>query len=140
MLNMKTQVNQSIFIGSSHTLRLESFDENFMRVKVSRDGDRFDVYETYTISASGSETVCPEVELHYLGIGSSGYQYAILGFDAPGSINIKGEWQNFNRDPGPLTRAKLSQMSDATLVYYASINAKSALEHELFNRFRKRIQ
>lgn len=138
MLNMNTQKKQSIFIGVNYMLTLDHFDEDCIQLTLTTDGGQHeDCVQKFTVMASEGKSICPDVNVHFHGLGNNGHPYAILAFDAPRHINIKGEWQNFNRGPGPADRAKLSQMSDASLVYYASMNAKTPLEHELMNRFKR---
>ncbi len=141
MLNVNTQKGQSIYIGDNHVLKLKTFNEDEMEIHICEgDVTVIDNWETFCIGAGKSVSICHAVGLQYVGSGHTGVDYAILGFTAPRHIRILGEWKTGNIDPGPADRAKLSQMTDASLVYYASMNAKTPLEHELMNRFKKRLR
>ena len=133
MLNINTQLGQSIFIGDKHTLTLNSYTDDELNLTLVNNDDPSDSV-TFTLGACEDMWIVPHVVLHYIGNGSSGVRYAILGFDAPRHIRIKGEWQNFNSEPGPANRTKLRKMTDKSLMYYANMNAKTALEHELLSR------
>ena len=110
--------------------------------------DEIQIQLTTSFSTSGDDVtqftmtigkriwVIDDVRLNFITINTVGITYAMLGFEAPRDIKICGSWQSGNKKHAKLGRKALSQMNASTLVYYASNNVKSALEHELLARLK----
>jgi len=155
MLIINTQVNQSIDIGDVIQLTVLGIDKlnNEVRLSAKSKGNilfkknsgvvvnsnGFTISNGFTMITGNDINIIPHVKLYFVSIKKEGVEYVVLGFDAPRSIIIRGTWNDFDT-VNTTDSKKLSRLHDASLVYYASINAKTPLEIELFNRFKKTVR
>ena len=138
MLNMKVQKNQSVAIGDDTVLHVTNIDKLNDEVELNLViGDKS---FTFTMVIGKTVPLIVDVQLNFKTINTVGMEYALLGFDAPRRIKIVGSWVGNAKNPGDDIHMKLACMTDASLVYYASMNIKSPLEHELFNRFKDTVK
>ena len=139
---MKIQKNQTVFIGDNHSLRVVKIDVMNDEVQLQLTNDDFDPERVndFTMQIGNNAQLTHDVRVSFKTINEVGVQYIMLGFDAPRKIKIIGDWKTGNRDSGPANREKLSRMAASSLLYYASNNAQSALEHELVSRLKSMLK
>ena len=141
MLNIKTQKNQSILIGDTHSLKVNKIDtlNDEVLLTLTDTSCNPPKVNDFTMVIGNDIPLLPDVKLAFITIGRDGVEYALLGFGAPRGIKIIGDWKKGDSDPGPASLDKLNDMHDESLVYYASMYAKTPLEIALFNRLKKCI-
>lgn len=142
MLNINTQVNFPINIGENMSLTVLNIDKANEQVLMSISDNSVQpiAVREFTMEVGKDVHLCEDVQLYCRVIEKIGMEYVILSFDAPRSIIIRGSWNKDVIDNKNIDDTKkLAKMHDTSLVYYASTNAKTPLEIELFNRFKKTV-
>jgi sRNA-binding carbon storage regulator CsrA len=138
MLHVHTQKGQTVYIGDHTQILLDHFDEyciNFTLITNASSPD--EVITTHTISAGEVAPIADNVSVCFMGTTNDGHACATLGFEAPRHIKIKGIWQKESKDSTKANKDKLSKMTDASLIFYTSMNAETALEWEMLDRLKK---
>ena len=135
---MKVQKNQSVAIGDDTVLHVTNIDKLNDEVELNLViGDKS---FTFTMVIGKTVPLIVDVQLAFKTINTVGVEYVMLGFDAPRRIKIVGSWVGKAKHPDDDIHMKLAGMSHSSIIYYASMNIKSPLEHELFNRLRDTIE
>ena len=151
MLNVNVQTGQSVTIGTSKILKV--LEIRSVAASDTTGEEQQVVFELTEYDGSNNTKFAmePAIQLVHgipiadnvklflkniqFGNKSGDIKYAVLGFEAPREITIRGDWLDGNTTK--TISQKLHEMSTGALIYYGKLNAKSPLEHELLRRLKE---
>lgn len=125
MLLINTKQNQRILVGETSSITILSIDPEYNEVEVSIEvnGD----YSLDVLKTGVTTQILPNVSVTITRIVKGNENQAAVGFDAPRSIKIRGEWMR--------SKAKdLTLLSDKELITYSKRHAMTVLEKLLTER------
>lgn len=128
MLLINILEHQTVRIGEDHMLQVDNIYSDRVNVTVIDVDNK----KAFKVSLTPSSTVqlLERVEIMLVRVTEADKMRAVLGFNAPRCIEIRGTWF------GPQKRdaIQLSALTDSELVLHAKQVARTPLEQELIER------